>query len=168
MMSDERADVEHHTQAEAAADDTEHHPVNDPPRQEGSPVVPQATRTDDEHGIMSHVERINPGQEPNTLTDANGKKWLIGEDGRLTPFVGSIHHVVSYAAEDHPDGVRWPYMLTRPAFTQDHVRREAGYMVWLLPHEVAAFHRLVDRALHPSLGVEPKNQLPEDPERHAE
>lgn len=155
MMSDERADVEHHTQAEAAADDTEHHPVNDPPRQEGSPMVPQSTRTENAYGAASHVERINPEETRGILTDANGKRWLIGEDGHLSPLAaGAVHHVVSYAPDDHPEGVRWPYILTRPAFTLDHVRREAGYMVWLLPKEVAAFHRLaIERPVSSGIGT---------------
>ena len=146
-MSEERIEAERHTPAEAEAADTEHHPVTDPPSASHPPIVPQGTHPDDGYGAATHIERINPEQATNTLIDTNGKRWLIGKDGTLSPLSGgSVHNVVSYAAEGHPEGVRWPYALTRPAFTADHVRREAGHLVWLLPHEVAAFHRPVNSA----------------------
>lgn len=146
-MSEERIEAEHHTPAEAEAADTEHHPVADPPATPHPPIVPQGTRTDEGYGAATHIERINPERAANVRIDTNGKRWLTDWDGSLFQLSsGAIHYVVSYAAEGHPEGVRWPYTLTRPAFTADHVRREAGHMVWLLPHEVAAFHRPVDSA----------------------
>jgi hypothetical protein len=149
----EQLEVERHSPAEAEAAASEHRPVADPPGEAGSPMVPSET---DSRDHATHVERINPEQVSHVMTDANGRQWLVDQAGNLAPVSGGpIHRVISYAADGHPEGVRWPYTLTQPAVV-GHVRCEAGVMVWLLPHEVAAFHRPVDKALFKALGVQGK------------
>ena len=119
-MSEDRLEVEHHDPAEAAEDDAEHHPVADPPHELGQLTVPHGTRADDEYGIATHVERINPRQ-------------VIAPGPDRRP-------VISYAPKDHPEGELRPYVTTRPSVI-DGVRRDAGYRVLLLPYQVASYHR---------------------------
>lgn len=149
----EGVEVEHYAPTEAEEADTVHHPVADPP-EDHPPMVPQGTRSEDEYGQATHPERINPPQMPSHIfVDANGRQWVRHPDGTMSSAAGGpVHQVVSYAADDHPEGVRWPYVTTRPSFRDDR-QLPGGSLVWLLPHEVSAFHRLEDRARFKELGV---------------
>lgn len=145
ILGPEHLEIEHHDASEAEAADAEHHPVSDPPNIGGAPVVPHGTRAEDDYGRASHTERINPEQVAHVIIDANGRRWLTDAEGKLRPLTGGpAHMVISYAAEGHPADQRWPYVTTQPS-VNEHVLRPPGSVVWLLPHEVAAFHRPAPR-----------------------
>lgn len=122
-------DIEAHRADDDEADAMLHeHPgPADPPRT-GSVMVGSGVRVETGEGVATHVERINPPQPP-------------------------AARVIDHAHRDHPEGERWPYVVGQRSF-HDGRLKQPGEVVLLLPHEVAAHHRLVERKRFAEFGIE--------------
>lgn len=86
-----------------------------------STTVPSATRSDDEYGAATHVERINPGTNP---------AWAPGSKGVVEPM---------------PDdrGPLKPYKFTAKGFHDGRIFR-AGQTAMLYADQVGPHHEPVD------------------------
>lgn len=89
---------------------------------------------------LTHIERINPGENP-AYVRGLGQRIM---EHRMTRYgiekVDPRYDRTEFAHDDHPEGEKHPYRTTAPAII-DGVKRQPGEVQWLLPHEVGRHHR---------------------------